>query len=76
MAGKILRYENTETHLDKPSLWIDSLREQENVFLLEFGLIVPAVLKYLFSIICADVVQPHGEKLFLFTHFCSNQRFS
>ena len=39
------------------------LREQENVFLFEFGLVLPAVLKYLFEIICADVVYPPGEKL-------------
>ena len=45
------------------------LREQENVFLFEFGLIVPAVLKCLFDIICADVVYPNGEKLSIFTHF-------
>ena len=48
------------------------LREQENVFPLEFGLIVPAVLKYYFDMICADVVYPPGERLSLFTHFCSN----
>ena len=30
--------------------------EQENVFLFEFGLSVPKVLKCLFCIICADVV--------------------
>ena len=35
--------------------------EQENVFLFEFGLIVPAVLKCLFCIICADVVYPPKE---------------
>ena len=29
-----------------------------------------------FDIICANVVYPPGEKLSLFTHFCSNQRFS
>ena len=50
------------------------LREQENVFLFEFGLIVPAVLKYFsvnvyFYITCADVVYPSGEKSSLFTHF-------
>ena len=28
-----------------------------------------------FDIICTDVVYPAGEKLSLFTHFCSNQRF-
>ena len=30
---------------------------------------------FYFDIICADVVYPPGEKLSLFTHFCSNQRF-
>ena len=29
-----------------------------------------------FHIICADVVYPPGEKLSLFTHLSSNQRFS
>ena len=40
----------TKTYLDKPILWLKRviLREQENVFLIEFGLIVPAVLKCLF----------------------------
>ena len=63
---------------DKPSLWLKRmiLEKQEHVFLLEFGLIVPAVLKCSFDIICADVVYPPGEKLCLFTHFCSNERFS
>ena len=28
------------------------------------------------DMICGDVVYPPGEKLSLFTHFCSNQRFS
>ena len=45
------------------------LREQENVSLFEFGLIVPAVLKCLFGIICADVVYLPGERLSLFTPF-------
>ena len=46
-------------------------------FFLNLDLIVPAVLKCSFYIICADVVYPPGEKLSLFTHnFCSNQRFS
>ena len=47
--------------------------EQENVFLSEFGLIVPAVLKCLF---CADLVYPPGEKLALFTHFAPSKNFS
>ena len=37
------------------------LREKENVFLFEFGLIVPAVLNVYFGIICADVVDPPGN---------------
>ena len=37
------------------------LRDQENVFLFEFGLIMPAVLKCLFYIIYKDVVYPPGE---------------
>ena len=37
------------------------VRDQENIFLFEFGHIVPAVLKCLFDIICADVVYPPGE---------------
>ena len=31
---------------------------------------------FIFGIVCADVVYLPGEKLSLFTHFCSNQRFS
>ena len=40
----------TETYFDKPSLWLKRmiLRKEENVFLFEFGIIVPAVLKCLF----------------------------
>ena len=51
LAGKNLRQGKTRTYLDKPSVWLKRmmLREQENVFLFEFGLIVPAVLKCLFS---------------------------
>ena len=37
--------------------------EEENAFLFEFGPIVPAVIKCLFCIICADVVYPPIEKL-------------
>ena len=37
--------------------------EQENVFLFEFGLTVPALLNFFFYLICADVVYPPGEKL-------------
>ena len=47
--------------------------EDENVFLFEFGLLVPTVLNVHFDIICANVVYPSGEKLSIFTHFCSNQ---
>ena len=36
------------------------LKEQENVFLFEFGVIVPAIPKY-FDIICADVVYSPGK---------------
>ena len=45
------------------------VRDQENVILFEFGLIVPAVLNVYFDIICADVVNPPEQKLSLFTHF-------
>ena len=50
LAGKNPRSEKTKTYVDKPSLWLKrmTLREQENVFLFEFGLVVPAVLKCLF----------------------------
>ena len=44
------------------------LGEQENVFLFEFGLIIPAVLNYLFR---------HNLKSYPYlVIFCSNQRFS
>ena len=49
--------------------------EEENAFLLEFGLTVPAVIKCLFCIICADVVYPPIEKLSVITHFCSSKDF-
>ena len=50
LAGKNPRLGKTKTYLDKSCLWLKRmiLREQENVFLCEFGLIVPAVLKCLF----------------------------
>ena len=51
------------------------LRKQENVFLFEFKLIVPALLKCFFNIICADVDYPFGEKLSLFTHFSPIKNF-
>ena len=49
LAGKKPWSGKTKTYLDKPSLWLKRmiLREQENVFLFEFGLTVPAVLKCL-----------------------------
>ena len=44
-------------------------------FSFEFGLIVPAVLKCLFRHnFCRRSLAP-AEKLPLFTHVCSNQRF-
>ena len=42
------------------------LREQQNVFLFEFGLMVPTVLKCLFRRNCADVVY-HLEKSYLYS---------
>ena len=68
----------TKTYFNNPGKWLKRMivREQENVFLFEFGLIVAAVLKCLFCVICADLVYPPGEKLSLFTYFCSSQRFS
>ena len=41
-------------------------------FIFKFGVIINAY----FDIICTDVVYPPGEKLSLFIHFLSNQRFS
>ena len=49
--------------------------EHENIFLSEYGLIVPVVLNVYFDIICADVVYPSGEKLSLFTHFAPIKDF-
>ena len=51
------------------------VREQENAFLFEFGLIVPAVLNVYFDIICADVVYPPGEKSSLITIFVQIKDF-
>ena len=50
LPGKSPREGKTKTYLDKPSLWLKRiiLMEHENVFLFEYGLIVPAVLKCLF----------------------------
>ena len=52
------------------------LEEQDNVFLFEFGLIVPAVIKCLFRHNSYRLSLPPAEKLSLFTHLCSKQRFS
>ena len=41
----------------------------------EFGPILPAVLKCLFCIFCADAVYLPSKKLSLFTRFCSNKGF-
>ena len=51
------------------------VREQENVFLFEFGLVVPAVLNVYFDIICADVVHPPREKSSLITIFVKIKDF-
>ena len=51
------------------------LGEEENVFLSEFELIVPAVLKYLFRYNFCRLSLPPAEKLSLFTYFCSDQDF-
>ena len=62
-----------KTYLNKPRLWLKRMMlwEQENVFLFEFGLIVPVVLKCLFRHnFCRRSLQP-TKKLPLFTHFCS-----
>ena len=50
LARKKLMFGKTETYLDKPGLGLKRMivREQENIFLFEFGLIVSAVLKCLF----------------------------
>ena len=57
--------------LNKPSLWLKRmiLEEQGNVFLFEFGLIIPAVLKCLFRQNFCIRSLPPAEKLPLFTHF-------
>ena len=51
------------------------LREQENVFFLTWTYRAGGTKMFILTI-CADVVYPPGEKLSLFTHFYSNQRFS
>ena len=50
LGGKAPRYGKTKKHFNKPSKWLKRMivRDLENVFLFEFGLIVPAVLKCLF----------------------------
>ena len=47
---KTTRYGKTKMYFDKTSKWLKTMivRDQENVFLFEIGLIVPAVLKCLF----------------------------
>ena len=78
LTGKSPRYGKTKTYFNKPRKWLMRmiLKEQENVFVFKFRLTVPPVLNVYFNIIYADVVFPPGEKLSLFTHLCSNQRFS
>ena len=63
--------------LNKPSLCLKRmiLGEQKNVFLSEFGLIVLAVLKCLFWHNFCRRSLPPAEKLSIFTHVFSNQRF-
>ena len=51
------------------------LGKQENVFLFEFGLIVPAVLKCLFRHTFCRRSLPPAEKLPLFTHFAPIKDF-
>ena len=66
-------------YFNKLSKWSKRMvvRNKENVFLFEFGLLSYQRYKNVyFDIIFADVVYPPGEKLSLFTHFCSNQTFS
>ena len=48
LPGKSPRKGKTKTYLGKLSLWLKRIMEHENVFLFEYGLIVPAVLKCLF----------------------------
>ena len=51
------------------------LGEQENVFLFEFGLIVPAVLNAYFDIIYADVVYPPEKSYFYLLIFATIKDF-
>ena len=46
------------------------------VFFLYLNLLYLRYQNVYFDIICADVVYSSGGKLFLFTHFCSNQILS
>ena len=50
LQEKLRGTEKTKRYFNKPSRWLKRMiaREQENVFLFEFGLIVPAALKCLF----------------------------
>ena len=50
LGGKIPRYEKTKRRFNKPSKWLKRMivRDEENVFLFEFGLILAAVLICLF----------------------------
>ena len=46
------------------------------LFFLNLDLSYRRYLNVYFDIICEDVVHPIGEKLSIFTQFCSNERFS
>ena len=76
--GKNPKQGKAKTFLNKLNLWLKRtiLGEQENVFIFEIGLTVPSVLKCLFRRNFCRRSLPSAEKLPLFTHFCSNQRFS
>ena len=67
-----------KTYLNKPGLWLKRmiLGEQANVIIFEFGHTVPSALRCLFGHNFCRRSLPPAEKLPLFTHFCSNQRFS
>ena len=49
LTRKTSRYGKTNTYFNEPSKWLKRMivRDQENVFLFEFGLVVPAVQKCL-----------------------------
>ena len=63
--------------LNKLSLWLKRmiLGSKKMFYYFEFGFIVLAVLKCLFRHNSCRRSLTHAEKLPLFTHFCSNQRF-